>query len=96
MRKFPPQCGILCRLSIVLAEIFASAQGNAVTLHPGEVAREAQIPPFIVGEIFRVLSQRGYMECRRLSHKRLKCTVWRTSPLWASDKEAILALLQQL
>ncbi|WP_258870212.1 hypothetical protein [Pyrobaculum aerophilum] len=96
MRKFPPQCGVLCRLSIVLADIFASAQGNAVTLHPGEVAKEAQIPPFIVGEIFRVLSQKGYMECWRLSHKKLKCTVRRASPLWTSDKEAILALLQQL
>ncbi len=96
LRRFPPQCGVTCRLAHVLAEIFSTAQGVTVTLRPGQVAREARVSPIVVGQIFRALAERGYMTCSRVGERRLRCTVRRDSPLWSGDHEAIYAILQQL
>ncbi len=67
-----------------------------MTLRPGKVAREARVPPIVVGQIFRALAERGYMACSRVGERQLRCTVRRDSPLWSGDHEAIYAILQQL
>ncbi|AFA39483.1 hypothetical protein Pogu_1456 [Pyrobaculum oguniense TE7] len=93
--KFPPHCGITCRLALALAERFAQAQGNAVSLTPSEVADEADIPPVVVSEFLKALAQRGYVECRQIGRK-LRCTVLRSSPLWSADPAKIAELLERL
>ncbi len=47
IRKFPQVCGVLCRLATILAEAFADAQGNSLSLYPSEVAKKAQVSPFV-------------------------------------------------
>ncbi|MCY0890460.1 MULTISPECIES: hypothetical protein [Pyrobaculum] len=94
-RKFPPHCGITCRLALALAERFAQAQGNAVSLTPREVADKADIPPVVAGELLRALAQKGYAECQQIG-KKLRCTVLRSSPLWSADPAKIAELLERL
>jgi hypothetical protein len=50
MRRFPQGCGVLCRLAAVLAEAFAEAQGNSLSLYPSEVAKKAQVSQQVVGQ----------------------------------------------
>jgi hypothetical protein len=95
IRRFPQGCGILCRLATVLAEVFKEAQGNAVSLHPSQVAKEAQVPQQVVGEVFKALAERGYMTCVKTERK-MRCTVTRSSPLWTTDNEKIYSILEAL
>jgi len=70
----------LCRLATVLAEAFAEAQGNSISLYPSEVAQKAQVSQQVVGEVFRALAERGYMECIK-TDRRMRCVVTRGFPL---------------
>jgi predicted transcriptional regulator len=95
MRRFPQGCGVLCRLAAVLAEAFAGAQGNSLSLHPSEVAKKAQVSQQVVGEIFRALAERGYMQCVK-TDRRTRCVVTRGSPLWSAEHEKIYGILETL
>jgi DNA-binding MarR family transcriptional regulator len=95
IRKFPQGCGVLCRLAAVLAEAFAEAQGNSISLYPSEVAKKAQVSQQVVGEIFRALAERGYMECVK-TERRMRCVVTRSSPLWSAEHEKIYNILETL
>ena len=95
IRKFPQGCGVLCRLAAVLAEAFAEAQGNSISLYPSEVAKKAQVSQQVVGEIFRALAERGYMECVK-TDRRMRCVVTRSSPLWSAEHEKIYNILETL
>ena len=93
--KFPQGCGVLCRLAAVLAEAFAEAQGNSISLYPSEVAKKAQVSQQVVGEIFRALAERGYMECVK-TDRRMRCVVTRSSPLWSAEHDKIYNILETL
>jgi len=95
MRRFPQGCGVLCRLAVVLAEAFAEAQGNALSLYPGEVAKKAQVSQQVVGEVFRALAERGYMDCFK-TDRRMRCVVTRGSPLWTTGHDEIYSILETL
>ncbi len=95
MRRFPQGCGVLCRLAAVLAEAFAEAQGNSLSLYPSEVAKKAQVSQQVVGEVFRALAERGYMQCVK-TDRRMRCVVTRSSPLWSAEHEKIYNILETL
>jgi predicted transcriptional regulator len=95
MRRFPQGCGVLCRLAAVLAEAFADAQGNSLSLYPSEVAKKAQVSQQVVGEIFRALAERGYMQCVK-TDRRTRCVVTRSSPLWSTEHDKIYSILETL
>ena len=95
MRRFPQGCGVLCRLAAVLAEAFAEAQGNSLSLYPSEVAKKAQVSQQVVGEVFRALAERGYMECVK-TDRRMRCVVTRSSPLWSAEHDKIYNILETL
>ncbi|MFZ8840980.1 MAG: hypothetical protein ACO2PM_19095 [Pyrobaculum sp.] len=95
MRRFPQICGVLCRLAAVLAEAFAEAQGNSLSLYPSEVAKRAQVSQQVVGEVFRALAERGYMQCVK-TDRRMRCVVTRESPLWSAEHEKIYSILETL
>jgi len=95
MRRFPQGCGVLCRLAAVLAEAFAEALGNSLSLYPSEVAKKAQVSQQVVGEIFRALAERGYMECVK-TDRRMRCVVTRGSPLWSAEHDKIYNILETL
>jgi predicted transcriptional regulator len=95
MRRFPQGCGVLCRLAAVLAEAFAEAQGNSLSLYPSEVAKKAQVSQQVVGEVFRALAERGYMQCVK-TDRRMRCVVTRGSPLWSAEHEKIYRILETL
>ena len=95
MRRFPQGCGVLCRLAAVLAETFAAAQGNYLSLYPSEVAKRAQVSQQVVGEVFRALAERGYMQCVK-TDRRMRCVVTRGSPLWSAEHEEIYSILETL
>lgn len=95
MKRLPHDCGILCRVAIVLAEFVKNAYGHVLTLSPSEVAKAAQISPYVVGQIFRKLAEVGYVECRR-ENKRLCCFLTRNSPLWTADPQRINQILEAL
>ena len=95
MRRFPQGCGVLCRLAAVLAETFAAAQGNSLSLCPSEVAKKAQVSQQVVGEVFRALAERGYMQCVK-TDRRMRCVVTRGSPLWSAEHEKIYNILETL
>lgn len=95
MRRFPQGCGVLCRLAAVLAEAFAEAQGNILSLYPSEVAKKAQVSQQVVGEVFRALAEKGYMECVK-TDRRMRCVVTRSSPLWSAEHEKIYNILETL
>jgi hypothetical protein len=95
MRRFPQGCGVLCRLAAVLAEAFAEAQGNTLSLYPSEVAKKAQVSQQVVGEVFRALAERGYMECIK-TERRMRCVVMRSSPLWSTEYDKIYNILETL
>jgi predicted transcriptional regulator len=95
MRRFPQGCGVLCRLAAVLAETFAAAQGNSLSLYPSEVAKKAQVSQQVVGEVFRALAEKGYMECIK-TDRRMRCVVTRSSPLWSAEHEKIYNILETL
>jgi hypothetical protein len=95
MRRFPQGCGVLCRLATVLAETFAEAQGNTLSLYPSEVAKKAQVSQQVVGEVFRALAERGYMECIK-TDRRMRCVVTRSSPLWSTEYDKIYSILETL
>ena len=95
MRRFPQGCGVLCRLAAVLAEAFAEAQGNTLSLYPSEVAKKAQVSQQVVGEVFRALAEKGYMECIK-TDRRMRCVVTRSSPLWSAEHEKIYNILETL
>jgi hypothetical protein len=60
--------------------------------HPSEVAKKAQVSQQEVGEVFRALAERGYMECVKTERR---CAVMRSSPLW-SENEKIYSILETL
>jgi len=95
MRRFPQGCGVLCRLAAVLAEAFAEAQGNSLSLYPSEVAKKAQVSQQVVGEVFRALAERGYMQCVK-TDRRMRCVVTRSSPLWSTEHDKIYNILETL
>jgi predicted transcriptional regulator len=95
MRRFPQGCGVLCRLAAVLAETFAKAQGNTLSLYPSEVAKKAQVSQQVVGEVFRALAERGYIQCVK-TDRRMRCVVTRSSPLWSTEHEKIYNILETL
>jgi predicted transcriptional regulator len=95
MRRFPHGCGVLCRLAAVLAEAFAEAQGNSLSLYPSEVAKKAQVSQQVVGQVFRALAEKGYMECLK-TERRMRCVVTRSSPLWSTEHEKIYNILETL
>jgi len=95
MRRFPQGCGILCRLAAVLAETFAETQGNCLSLYPSEVAKKAQVSQQVVGQVFRALAERGYMECVK-TDRRMRCIVTRRSPLWSTEYDKIYSILETL
>lgn len=89
-------CGVLCKIAKALAEFFVNAQGSAISLYPSEVAAKSGVPQQIVGEVFRALASRGYMECVRYSYRKVRCTVSRNSPLWTADSRSIYQILEDL
>jgi hypothetical protein len=95
MRRFPQVCGVLCRLAAVLAEAFAEAQGNSLSLYSSEVAKKAQVSQQVVGQVFRALAEKGYMECVK-TERRMRCVVTRSSPLWSTEHEKIYNILETL
>ncbi len=95
MRRFPQGCGVLCRLAAVLAEAFAETQGNSLSLYPSEVAKKAQVSQQVVGQVFRALAEKGYMECVK-TERRMRCVVTRSSPLWSTEHEKIYNILETL
>jgi len=95
MRRFPQGCGILCRLAAVLAETFAETQGNYLSLYPSEVAKKAQVSQQVVGQVFRALAEKGYMQCVK-TDRRMRCVVTRGSPLWSTEHDKIYSILETL
>jgi len=95
MRRFPRGCGILCRLAAVLAETLAEAQGNSLSLYPSEVAKKAQVSQQVVGQVFRALAEKGYMQCVK-TDRRMRCVVTRGSPLWSTEHDEIYNILETL
>ena len=95
MRRYPQGCGVLCRLAAVLAETFAAAQGNSLSLYPSEVAKKAHVSQQVVGEVFRALAEKGYMECIK-TDRRMRCVVTRSSPLWSAEHDKIFSILETL
>ncbi len=85
----------MCRLAAVLAEAFAEAQGNSLSLYPSEVAKKAQVSQQVVGQVFRALAERGYMQCVK-TDRRMRCVVTRSSPLWSAEHEKIYNILETL
>lgn len=96
IRRFPKDCGILCRVAYSISEVLKSEQGNVATVTPGQLSKIADVPPLIVGEILRALESRGYVKCERVSGKKLRCSVSRDSPLWSVDYREILKILESL
>lgn len=95
MKKLSHDCGLLCKIAVVLTEFVRNARGHVLTFSPSEVAKVAQISPYIVGQVFRKLAEVGYMECRR-ENKRLCCSLTRNSPLWTVDPQKIIQILEAL
>jgi sugar-specific transcriptional regulator TrmB len=88
-------CGVLCRIAAALAEIFSQTQEEPLSLRPGEVAKRANVPHQIVGEVFKALAERGYMECVRTA-RGLTCAVPPGSPLRSASREEVYRLLEAL
>jgi len=96
VKRFPKDCGLLCRVAYTLSEIFQNEHGNVASVSPGDLSKSADVPPFVIGEIFRALENRGYMKCERVGGRRLRCFISRDSPLWKSDYREILKILETL
>jgi hypothetical protein len=82
-------------MAAVLAETFAEAQGNSLSLYPSEVAKKAQVSQQVVGQVFRALAERGYMQCVK-ADRRMRCVVTRGSPLWSTEYDKIYNILETL
>jgi hypothetical protein len=84
-------CGVLCRIAAALAEIFAEAQAEGLLLRPTEVAKRAKVPRQVVGEVFKALARRGYMECVKTA-RGLRCAVplgsrrWPGGDTWSASR----------
>ncbi len=53
-------CGVLCRIAAALAEVFSQTQEGP--LRPIDVAKRAGVPRQVVGEVFKALAEKGYVE----------------------------------
>ncbi|MFN7105218.1 MAG: hypothetical protein ACK4M3_01315 [Pyrobaculum sp.] len=95
MKSFPPNCGVFCRVAIAISQVIRQAQGQVVAIWPSEVATSANVSPYVVGQIFRKLAERGYMQCL-VENRRMRCFIPRHSPLWDTDYRKIVEILETL
>ena len=84
----------MCRVAAALAEILSDAREELV-LRPIDLAKRAKVPHQVVGEVFKALAERGYMECIRTA-RGLACAVPRGSPLRSAGYEDIYGILEAL
>ncbi|MFN3805032.1 MAG: hypothetical protein ACK4SY_08240 [Pyrobaculum sp.] len=95
MKSFPQNCGVLCRIAIAISQVIRQAQGQVVAIWPSEVAASANVSPYVVGQVFRTLAERGYMRCL-VENRRVRCFIPRNSPLWDTDYRKISEILETL
>jgi hypothetical protein len=88
-------CGVLCRIAAALAEVFSQTQEGPLSLRPTDVAKRAMVPRQVVGEVFKALAERGYMECVKTA-RGLTCVVPQGSPLRSADRGEVCRILETL